>query len=79
MPMLASILLVEDESALRMTLGDRLRKEGYVVDYAIDGEEGLNKATRQPFDLIVLDLMLPRLDGLAVCKGLRAAGLITPC
>jgi len=76
--MFGSILLVEDEAALRMTLGDRLRREGYAVDYAVDGEEGLNKATHQPFDLIVLDLMQPRLDGLAVCKGLRAAGLITP-
>ena len=76
--MSGSILLVEDEYALRMTLGDRLRKEGYVVDYAVDGEEGLSKATQQPFDLIVLDVMLPRLDGLAVCKGIRAAGLITP-
>ena len=76
--MSGSILLVEDEYALRMTLGDRLRKEGYAVDYAVDGEEGLSKATRQPFDLIVLDVMLPRLDGLAVCKSLRAAGLITP-
>jgi two-component system alkaline phosphatase synthesis response regulator PhoP len=76
--MFGNILLVEDESALRMTLGDRLRREGYVVDYAVDGEEGLNKATQQPFDLIVLDLMLPRLDGLAVCRGLRAAGLVTP-
>jgi two-component system alkaline phosphatase synthesis response regulator PhoP len=76
--MSGSILLVEDEYALRMTLGDGLRKEGYVVDYAVDGEEGLSKATHQPFDLIVLDVMLPRLDGFAVCKNLRAAGLITP-
>jgi two-component system alkaline phosphatase synthesis response regulator PhoP len=76
--MSGTILLVEDEYALRMTLGDGLRKEGYVVDYAVDGEEGLNKATQQPFDLIVLDVMLPRLDGFAVCKNLRAAGLITP-
>jgi two-component system alkaline phosphatase synthesis response regulator PhoP len=73
-----SLLLVEDESALRMTLGDRLRKEGYVVESASDGEEGLSKATRLPFDLIVLDVMLPRLDGFAVCRSLRAAGLITP-
>jgi two-component system alkaline phosphatase synthesis response regulator PhoP len=73
-----SILLVEDESALRMTLGDRLRQEGYIVDAAVDGEEGLSKATRGAFDLIVLDVMLPRLDGFAVCKSLRAAGLATP-
>jgi two-component system alkaline phosphatase synthesis response regulator PhoP len=76
--MSGSILLVEDEAALRMTLGDRLRKEGYAVEYAGDGEEGLEKATRRPFDLIVLDVMLPRLDGFAVCRELRAAGLITP-
>src|SRR5688572_14575878 len=73
-----SLLLVEDESALRMTLGDRLRKEGFVVDSAVDGEEGLSKATRLPFDLIVLDIMLPRLDGFAVCRSIREAGLITP-
>jgi two-component system alkaline phosphatase synthesis response regulator PhoP len=76
--MSGSILLIEDEYALRMTLGDRLRKEGYAVDCAVDGEDGLNKATHQPFDLIVLDVMLPRLDGFAVCKDLRAAGLATP-
>lgn len=73
-----SILLVEDERALRMTLGDRLRKEGYVVDDAADGEEGLRKATGQPFDLIVLDVRLPGLDGYTVCRNLRAEGLITP-
>jgi two-component system alkaline phosphatase synthesis response regulator PhoP len=73
-----SILLVEDEYALRMTLGDRLRKEGYLVDCAADGEEGFIKATQLPFDLIVLDLMLPRRDGLDVCSGIRQSGLITP-
>jgi two-component system alkaline phosphatase synthesis response regulator PhoP len=73
-----SILLVEDEYALRMTLGDRLRKEGYVVDCAADGEEGFRKATQLPFDLIVLDIMLPRRDGLEVCSGIRESGLITP-
>ena len=73
-----NILLVEDEYALRMTLGDRLRKEGYTVDAASDGEQGLAMARQLPFDLIVLDVMLPRLDGFTVCKHLRAAGLITP-
>jgi two-component system alkaline phosphatase synthesis response regulator PhoP len=73
-----SILLVEDEEALRMTLGDRLRSEGYIVDYAADGEEGLDKATRFPFDLILMDVMLPRRDGFDVCRGIRQAGLITP-
>jgi two-component system alkaline phosphatase synthesis response regulator PhoP len=73
-----SILLVEDEYALRLTLGDRLRKEGYLVDCAVDGEEGLDKATQLPFDVIILDLMLPRRDGMQVCSGIRAAGVITP-
>lgn len=73
-----SVLFVEDEEALRMTVGDRLRSEGYRVDYAADGDEGLDKATRLPFDLILLDLMLPGRDGLAVCRDVRRAGLATP-
>lgn len=73
-----SILLVEDEEALRMTLGDRLCNEGYVIDYATDGDEGFEKATRLPFDLIILDVMLPRRDGIVVCRDVRQSGLITP-
>jgi two-component system alkaline phosphatase synthesis response regulator PhoP len=73
-----NVLLVEDEDALRMTVGDRLRNSGYQVDYAVDGDEGFEKATRLPFDLIILDLMLPRRDGLSMCRDLRTAGLITP-
>jgi two-component system, OmpR family, alkaline phosphatase synthesis response regulator PhoP len=73
-----NILLVEDEDALRMTLSDRLRSEGYVVDLAADGEQGYEKATRLPFDLIILDIMLPRCNGLDVCRGIRLAGLATP-
>jgi two-component system, OmpR family, alkaline phosphatase synthesis response regulator PhoP len=73
-----SILLVEDEAALRMTLGDRLRKEGYAVDCAADGNAGLDKATALPFDLIVLDVMLPGKSGFTVCEDIRKAGLITP-
>src|ERR1700747_472704 len=73
-----NILLVEDEEALRMTLRDRLKSEGYVVDLAGDGEQGYEKATRLPFDLIILDIMLPRCNGLDVCRGIRQAGLATP-
>lgn len=73
-----NILLVEDEEALRMTLGDRLRKEGYVVECATDGDEGFEKATLLPFDLILLDVMLPRRHGFTVCRDIREAGLITP-
>ena len=72
------ILIVEDEEALRMTLTDRLQSEGYVVDCAADGEEGLRRATQDAFDLILLDLMLPKRSGLDVCRDIRQAGLITP-
>jgi two-component system, OmpR family, alkaline phosphatase synthesis response regulator PhoP len=72
------ILLVEDEEGLRMTLSDRLRSEGYAVDFAADGDEGLNKATSLPFDLIILDIMLPNRSGLDVCRDVRVAGLATP-
>ena len=74
-----SILLVEDEEGLRMTLSDRLRSEGYLVDFATDGKEGLNKATSPlAFDLIILDVMLPHRSGLDVCHDVRVAGLATP-
>lgn len=73
-----SILLVEDEEALRTTLGDRLRGEGYVVDTAVDGQDGYDKAANLPFDLIILDLMLPRRSGLDVCRDIRKAGMATP-
>jgi two-component system alkaline phosphatase synthesis response regulator PhoP len=73
-----SILLIEDEEGLRMTLSDRLRSEGYVVDLAADGQEGLKKATSLPFDLIILDIMLPYRSGLDVCREIRAAGFATP-
>jgi len=73
-----NILLVEDEEALRMTLSDRLRSEGYVVDFAADGNEGLSKATGLPFDLIILDVMLPHRSGFDVCRDIRKAGLATP-
>lgn len=61
-----------------MTVGDRLRKEGYAVEYAANGDEGFEKATELPFDLIILDVMLPRKDGFEVCRSIRQAGLITP-
>jgi two-component system alkaline phosphatase synthesis response regulator PhoP len=73
-----SILIVEDEEGLRMTLSDRLRSEGYVVELAADGEEGVNKATSLTFDLVILDIMLPHRSGFDVCRDIRAAGLATP-
>jgi two-component system, OmpR family, alkaline phosphatase synthesis response regulator PhoP len=76
--MLNSILLVEDEEALRMIVGDRLRSGGYLVDYAADGDEAFDKVTKISFDLIILDVMLPHRDGFAVCRNIREAGLVTP-
>jgi two-component system alkaline phosphatase synthesis response regulator PhoP len=73
-----SILVIEDEEALRTTLCDRLRAEGYIVETASDGTKGFDKASNQPFDLIILDIMLPRRNGLDVCRDLRTAGLATP-
>src|SRR5713101_7385842 len=76
--MRANVLFVEDEEALRMTVGDRLRNEGYAVECAADGDEGFEKATQIPFDLIILDVMLPHKSGFDVCRDIRQAGLITP-
>jgi len=61
-----------------MTLTDRLRSEGYQVDSATDGDCGLKKATQEPFDLVVLDLMLPCRSGLDVCREIRAARIAVP-
>jgi two-component system, OmpR family, alkaline phosphatase synthesis response regulator PhoP len=72
------ILLIEDEEALRMTLSDRLESEGYVVECARDGQAGYERATADPSDLIILDLMLPKKNGFDVCRDIRQAGLITP-
>jgi DNA-binding response OmpR family regulator len=76
--MKANILIIEDEQELCMTLGDRLRSEGYDVDFAFDGEAGWVKATQIPFDLILLDVMLPFRNGLDLCTDIRRAGLATP-
>jgi two-component system, OmpR family, alkaline phosphatase synthesis response regulator PhoP len=72
------VLLVEDEEALRLFIGDSLRNEGYTVEYACDGHEALEKALRLPVELMILDIMLPHRDGIEVCKELRAAGRLTP-
>jgi two-component system alkaline phosphatase synthesis response regulator PhoP len=70
--------MVEDEEALRMTLTDRLRNEGYEVDLAADGNQGFDKATQSAFDLVLLDVMLPRKSGFDVCREIRAAGMAVP-
>src|SRR5580692_8902430 len=73
-----NILIVEDEQELCVTLGDRLRNEGYVVDIAEDGKAGLEKVTNSPFDLVILDIMLPFRSGLDLCADIRRAGMATP-
>src|ERR1039457_2704322 len=72
------ILLVEDEPGLVMTLGDRLRSEGHRVESAADGQTGLDMACDAAFDLIILDIMLPRKNGMDVCRDLRQRGVSTP-
>lgn len=72
------ILLVEDEEGLILTLTDRLRSDGFEVVSANDGEKGLEAATSQAFDLILLDVMLPKKNGYDVCRDLRQRGITTP-
>jgi len=74
----ARIPVVEDEPRLAQGLEDDLKLEGYEVEVARDGETAALRAQEQPFDLIVLDVMLPRKDGFEVCRELRRAGLRTP-
>ena len=72
------VLLVEDEPGLVMTLTDRLTSEGFAVETARDGEAGLQRASDESFDLIILDLMLPRKNGFDVCRDLRQRNVQTP-
>jgi two-component system, OmpR family, alkaline phosphatase synthesis response regulator PhoP len=72
------VLLIEDEPGLRLTLCDRLVSEGYSVVTAADGEQGFLSATSEPFDLILLDLMLPKKGGFEICEELRQKGFATP-
>jgi DNA-binding response OmpR family regulator len=67
----ARILLVDDEQAIQTLLTYPLRKEGYEVIEAVDGQEALDRFAEQRFDLVVLDIMLPKLDGIEVCRRLR--------
>jgi DNA-binding response OmpR family regulator len=67
----ARILLVDDEQALQTLLTYPLRKEGYDVVVAMDGQEGLDRFGEGRFDLVVLDIMLPKLDGIEVCRRIR--------
>ena len=68
------VLLVEDEAPLRETLAARLKREGFAVDTAGDGEEGLYHGKEVPFDIAVIDLGLPKMSGMDLVKALRAEG-----
>ena len=72
------ILLVDDEQPIQTLLSFPLQRDGYEVVQASDGAAALARFSEQPFDLVVLDLMLPRMDGLEVCKRLRADGSTVP-
>ena len=72
------LLLVEDEPGLVLTLTDRLTREGYAVESSADGESGLERAGSEGFDLILLDVMLPRMGGFDVLRELRKRNIETP-
>jgi DNA-binding response OmpR family regulator len=72
------ILVVEDEAKLRRVLVDFLQSEGYEVIVATDGEAGLELACTQKTDVIILDVMLPKMNGLDMCRSLRERGFKTP-
>jgi DNA-binding response OmpR family regulator len=72
------VLVVEDDERIANAIAEALTDQRYVVEVANDGELGLTFAETDSFDLIILDLMLPRLDGIALCRKLRHLGLSTP-
>jgi len=72
------ILLVEDEAYIAEAVGQVLKKNGYAVDLAFDGEDGLYNGLSGIYDMIVLDIMLPKMDGLRVLKELRESDIVAP-
>ena len=72
------ILIIEDEESISMVLEDDFRLEGYEVEVASDGLDGLVKAADPEVDLIILDIMLPGMNGFEICKKLRSQGIQTP-
>jgi len=73
-----SILIVEDEPNMRLGLKDNLEFEGYSVDLAEDGADGLDKILKKSYDLIIMDVMMPKMSGLDACKKAREAGIEAP-
>ena len=72
------VLIIEDDQIMAIALRDGLESEDYAVEVQSDGPSGLRAAMEKEFDLIVLDVMLPKLSGFDVCKQIRAAGDIVP-
>jgi DNA-binding response OmpR family regulator len=72
------ILLVEDDERIAIALAETLRDRQYLVDIAADGEAGWELIEAFPYELILLDVMLPKLDGISLCQRLRRAGYMTP-
>jgi two-component system response regulator MprA len=75
---MARVLVVDDEPAVRRALERALRLENYEVAFAADGEEALDALASSPADAVILDILMPRLDGLEVCRRMRQAGDRTP-
>jgi DNA-binding response OmpR family regulator len=75
---MADVLIIEDEESILMALKDDLTIEGYAVTTATDGETGFAAACEKRYDLLILDIMLPGMDGFDVCKKLREKGVTTP-
>src|SRR5712692_1562114 len=71
-------LLVEDDASIAEFVMRGLREAGFAVDRAADGDEGLEAAVQQPYDVAIVDLMLPRRDGLSLIDELRRRGVMTP-
>ena len=74
----ARILVVDDEEHLAAGISENLAAEGYATEVAHDGEEGLRKIRANDYDLVLLDIMMPKLNGLEVCETLRREGRQTP-
>ncbi len=72
------ILIIEDEESILMALEDNLKLEGFAVSSASDGETGFSKVKKNHYDLIILDIMLPKMDGFDVCKRIRQEGISIP-
>ncbi|HEX2729106.1 MAG TPA: response regulator, partial [Rubrobacteraceae bacterium] len=75
---MARILIIEDEEKMARMLARVLREEGYVVETAGDGRNGLSRALDDSFDLLIVDWMLPERSGIQIVRGLRAADIYTP-